>query len=116
MKSTGKKVTRGAGTHKWAMTERAPRGEGGYQFQKHRGSRYTQDRHTNNRVDPQTRARAPLPPASRTSSPAISLAANRRCCGSAMMVAIAVRGGSGNGGGRHAVRVLRNRNFCERTC
>jgi hypothetical protein len=26
------------------------------------------------------------------------------------MVAIAVRGGSGNGGGRHAVRVLRNRN------
>ena len=33
------------------MTERAPRGEGGYQFQKHRGSRYTQDRHTNNRVD-----------------------------------------------------------------
>ena len=48
MKSTGKKVTRGAGTHKWAMTERAPRGEGGYQFQKHRGSRYTQDRHTNN--------------------------------------------------------------------
>jgi hypothetical protein len=51
MKSTGKKVTMGAGTHKWAMTERAPRGEGGYQFQKHRGSRYTQDRHTNNRVD-----------------------------------------------------------------
>ena len=46
MKSTGKKDTWGAGTHKWAMTKRRA-GRVVTSFKNTGGSRYTQDRHTN---------------------------------------------------------------------